>query len=193
MKTSLFAIGLLLGLAACAAEPEVSRGLPDMAWDHRDEADRWTRAGLNALNAHGAALTDVVPSDIDAWCPGYPAASTEDRAAFWVGLLSALAKHESTWRPEAVGGRNQWYGLTQISPATARGYACNATSGEALLNGSANLSCAIRIAAHQVVRDEAVVTDGSGWRGMARDWAPFRSASKRSAMKAFTTAQSYCQ
>ena len=193
MKLTPIALIAGLVLASCAASQEVTRGLPDMAWDHREEAERWTRAGLTAVQGHGEALIDVVPEDIAEWCPGYASASDEDRAAFWVGLLSALAKHESTWRPDAVGGGGRWFGLTQISPGTARGYECRATSGEALLNGSANLSCAVRIAAAQVARDEAVVTDGTGWRGMARDWAPFRSASKRAAMKTFTSEQAYCQ
>lgn len=164
-----------------------------MAWDHRPEATRWTRAGLRAIEGHGRALVDVVPGDIREYCPGYRKATRDERAAFWVGILSALAKHESTWRPDAVGGGGQWFGLTQISPATARGYGCAAQSGADLKNGQANISCAVRIAAAQVARDGYVVSDGSGWRGLGRDWAPFRSAAKRAEIAAFTSRQSYCR
>jgi len=164
-----------------------------MAWDHRDEAPDWTASGLQAVSSHGQGLVETVPQDIDTWCPSYEKNGPQKRAAFWVGLLSALARHESTWQPDAIGGGGQWFGLTQISPATARGYGCKAQSGQALLNGADNISCAVRIASFQVARDAAVVTDGDNWRGMARDWAPFRSASKRETMAAFTSAQPYCR
>ena len=195
LKTLGFAV-----LMACGAQSyddiEVTRDqtrLPAMAWDHRPEASSWTAAGLNAVASHGAALTRTVPGDVEGYCPGYADASERQRAAFWVGMMSALAEHESTWRPDAVGGGGQWFGLTQISPATARGHGCNASTGKALLGGAANISCAIRIAAAQVGRDGFMVRDGAGWRGLGRDWAPFRDPGKRERMAAFTAAQPYCR
>lgn len=167
--------------------------LPVMRWDHRPEAAIWTRATLGAIEDHGRALVTTVPRDIAAFCPAYPGASDADRAAFWAGLLSALAKHESTWRPEAAGGGGKWIGLTQIAPRTARGYGCDAQSVGALKDGAANLSCAVQIAAHQVGRDGYLVRDGANWRGMARDWMPFRNDAKRADMAAWTSQQSYCR
>lgn len=163
---------------------------PAMRWDHRPEAATWTQATMTALETHGAALSQMEPEDIETWCPSYRAASAADRRAFWSGLLSALAKHESTWKPAAVGGGGQWFGLVQISPATARGYGCNARSGEALKDGPANLACAVRILAQTVPRDGVVAAGG---RGVAADWGPFKSASKRSDMAGWTSAQSYCR
>ncbi|MBD3677359.1 MAG: transglycosylase SLT domain-containing protein [Rhodobacteraceae bacterium] len=196
------ALAATLTVSACGGrKDETSRGgstssssLPVMRWDHRPEAAEWTSATLAALRSHGSALPQIVPYDIAEWCPAYPSASLREREAFWAGLFSALAKHESTWRPEAAGGGGRWIGLLQIAPATAEGYDCRATSPRQLKDGSANLSCGVRIAAHQVVRDNAVMDDGSGnWRGMARDWAPFRSESKRADMAAWTRSQSYCR
>nr|WP_235855960.1 transglycosylase SLT domain-containing protein [Mesobaculum littorinae] len=175
-------------LAGCATKPEPtepSATRPVMRWDHRPEAPLWTDAALNALQSNGAALPNFTPADIETYCPGYATASTEDRAAFWAGLFSALAEHESTWNPGAVGGGGQWYGLLQILPSTARSYGCRATSGAALKDGAANLSCAVRIASRQVL------SRGNVSRGM-RDWGPFHSASKRSEMQAWTRAQPYC-
>lgn len=190
-------VGVVFGLAGCAGPADVSKAagnLPVMRWDHRPESDRWTADTLAAIYSHGTSLIETIPADIDTWCPGYETAGADDRAAFWAGLLSALAKHESTWNPKASGGGGLWIGLTQIDPRTARAYDCNATTVGELKNGSANLSCAVRIAAYQVARDDAVVSDGSGgWRGMSRDWAPFRSSSKRQDMAAWTSAQPYCQ
>jgi hypothetical protein len=190
----------LLGLAACAtptsesapdaADVTASSMSHDMRWDHRPESDDWTVTALKSLRTHGAVLPTVVPQDIDTWCPGYVTASQEDREAFWVGLISALAKHESTWNPVAVGGGGLWFGLVQIAPGTAKGYGCKARSGAALKDGSDNVSCAIRIMAHTVPRDGVV---SQGMRGVAADWGPFHSSQKRNDMIAWTRAQPFCQ
>nr|WP_233252448.1 transglycosylase SLT domain-containing protein [Maritimibacter sp. 55A14] len=164
--------------------------VPAMRWDHRPEADIWTSATMSALTSHGAALAQTEPADIDTWCPAYREASPTARRAFWSGLLSALAKHESTWRPDAVGGGGRWFGLVQIAPATARGYGCKARSGAALQDGGANLSCAVRIMAHTVPRDGVVAAGGGG---VAADWGPFAWSSKRADMAHWTASQSYCR
>lgn len=152
----------------------------------------WTQSALSALRSHGAPLTRIVPRDIAQWCPAYPDADSAQRAEFWVGFLSALAKHESTWKPEAVGGGGLWYGLLQILPATARGYKCAARSGEALKHGPSNLSCAVRIMAVTVPRDGAIALREGRWRGVAADWGPMRSETKRREMSAWLRKQSYC-
>ena len=164
--------------------------IPRTRWEHRTDAPLLTRTALSALKAHGAALTEIVPRDIATWCPAYPEASDAGRRAFWVGFVSALAKHESTYNPRAVGGGGRWYGLLQILPATARGYKCRAGSGEALRDGPDNLSCAVRIMAHTVARDGVV---SQGMRGVAADWGPLHSARKRQDMQRWTRAQSYCK
>lgn len=176
-----------LAVAGCAAKPvQTETAHLVMRWDHRPEASQWTDATLEAMRTHGASLAAMNPSDIEHFCPGYRTASVEQRNAFWAGLLSALAKHESTWNPVAVGGGGRWFGLVQIDPRTARGYDCAAKSGSALKDGAANLRCAVRIATHQVVKR------GTVSRGML-DWGPFHSKSKREEMAAWTRAQSYCQ
>ena len=102
--------------------------------------------------------------------------------------MSALAKHESTYNPGARGGGGKWLGLMQIAPATWRHYGC---SGE-MLNGADNMACAVRIMTAQVGRDNAVAGGSGAWRGVARDWAPLRSASKRADIASWTRSQSYC-
>lgn len=167
--------------------------LPAMRWDHRPEADRWTSATLAALRKEGAVLESTVPADINAFCPAYVSAPPTDRRAFWAGFLSALAKHESTWNPQAKGGGGKWIGLMQIAPQTAKANGCDLPSDKGLTDGAANLACAVKIAAKQVGRDGAIVSDGSGdWRGAARDWAPLRSAEKRADVAGWTRQQSYC-
>lgn len=184
--------------AACMQETGAPQNdalslLPTMRWDHRPEADRWTQATLAALRTEGAVLETTVPADIASFCPAYEEAPVTDRRAFWAGFLSALAKHESTWNPQAKGGGGKWIGLMQISPQTAVANGCDLPSGKGLTDGAANLACAVKIAAKQVGRDGAIVTDGSGdWRGVARDWAPMRVAEKRADVAGWTSRQSYC-
>lgn len=187
-----------IGLAGCTAVsfPDMSTlmapHLPAMGWDARPEATSWTQASLLAVARQDAILADRIPADVAAWCPGYVAAGVNDRRAFWSGLLSAVAKHESAWNPSAAGGGGRWIGLLQIAPATAQTHGCDATSSAALKDGSANLQCAVQIMAAQVAAD-GEVSGSRGTRGIGRDWAPLRSSSKRGEMQDWTSAQSYCR
>lgn len=195
-KTGLIALSLT-ALAGCATFDTDTRystkSAPaadaTMRWDALPGSETWTETTLAALDSHGSALTSVMPADIDAWCPAYRTADMEGRKAFWTGLISTLAKHESTWNPRAVGGGGRWFGLVQISPATARHYGCAAGSGSALQDGDANLSCAVRIMNVTVPRDGVV---SQGMRGVAADWGPFHSSTKREDMRSWMQAQTYC-
>ncbi|MFN3274333.1 MAG: transglycosylase SLT domain-containing protein [Paracoccus sp. (in: a-proteobacteria)] len=162
---------------------------PPMRWGQRQGADDWTRATLAALDREGVTIMSRVPADVETYCPQYAALDGTGRRAFWAGLLSAVAKHESTYNPQAAGGGGRWLGLMQIAPATWRHYGCDGN----IRNGADNMSCAVRIMSRQVGRDNAVAHDGSGWRGVARDWAPMRSAAKRADIAAWTSSQNYCR
>lgn len=166
--------------------------IPRTRWQHMEGHSVWTRAALSALKSHGRPLVEMVPGDIVNWCPAYARNDEAKRRAFWVGYMSALAKHESTYKPWAVGGGGKWYGLLQILPATARGYKCNVGTGEALKNGAANLSCGVRIMAYTVKRDGVIHGRDSKWRGVSADWGPMRNASKRRDMAGWLKRQNYC-
>lgn len=159
--------------------------IPAMRWG-RQGSDAWTRELLAALEQDASGLARVVPQDVQAFCPGYVTASVDQRKHFWAGLVSSIAKHESTWNPRAKGGGGKWLGLMQIAPATWRAYDCR---GE-IMDGGDNLSCAVRIMAKQVGRDGVIA--GGGARGVGRDWAPMRSGSKRADIAGWTRQQSYC-
>jgi hypothetical protein len=186
------------GLAGCTGVtfPDMSNmmvpHLPAMGWDGRPEAASWTQASLLAVAEQDAVLASRIPADVEEWCPGYEEGTVNDRRAFWSGLLSALAKHESTWNPQASGGGGRWIGLMQISPATARSHGCDATNTAALKDGEANLECAVQIMAAQVATDRQVSGE-RGTRGIGRDWAPLRSAKKRNEMQDWTASQDYCR
>ncbi|MGR3795236.1 transglycosylase SLT domain-containing protein [Vannielia sp. SX4] len=167
------------------------RSLPRTRWESVPGSTIWTRAAISALKAHGRPLLEFVPRDIEQFCPSYASQPVEKRAEFWVGFLSALAKHESTYRPRAVGGGGRWHGLLQITPSTARLYGCRASTGAALLHGPTNLSCAIRIMAKTVRRDGVLGASGKG--GVAADWGPMVYRKKRADIAAYTKVQSYCR
>lgn len=193
--TTLF-VACLTALWGCAdAEDSQERAdiVPVAQWDNHPQGALWTDATLLALSNAGEALLRSVPSDISTFCPAYPDQSPDARAAFWTSLLSALAGYESTWNPDAVGGGGRWYGLVQIAPATARGYGCAATTGEALKSGEANLSCAIRIWSQTVIRDNAVALSNGRRAGIAADWGPMTQSAKRADMAAYTRSLSYCE
>lgn len=197
-KTTLVILALTaLLLTACAQVrlPDLSAylpraDLPATRWDHRPEAAEWTTRALVAVAARDDVLALQVPGDIEKWCPGYEKASVAKRRAFWVGLLSAVAKYESSWNPKAAGGGGRYVGLMQISPKSASNYGCAATSSKALKNGGANLECAVKMLSYQVGRDGVVA--GKGNRGIGRDWMPLRKSSQRAAMAGWTSKQAYC-
>jgi soluble lytic murein transglycosylase-like protein len=189
-------IALSLFVAGCVPVPPVKAASDStaphaMRWDHQPGGSEWTLAALQAVAARDPVLAARVPSDIEAWCPGYAEADIADRRSFWVGLLSAVAKHESSWNAAAAGGGGRWIGLLQISPQTARAQGCTAQSAAALKDGAANLTCAVQILAEDVARDGVVA--GPGNRGVGRDWMPFRKADKRAEMAGWTRAQPFCQ
>lgn len=196
MRKSMIAVLAALALSSCAeAELEtldISELHSAMRWSHVPDSKEWNEAALQALNTHGNTLVEMVPEDIDRWCPEYAEADRSAREAFWVGFMSALAKHESTYRQTAVSSNGKWFGLLQISPATARGYDCRAESGEALKDGGANLSCAIRIMAVTVPRDGVIHDYDGRWRGVAADWGPLRVESKRRDISAWLKDQPFC-
>jgi hypothetical protein len=191
-------------LAMVRAEPVVQSGHPlrphvridytgAARWDALPHAEDWSEATLAALRAAPHDLADVVPRDIATWCPGYAANPPHLREAFWVGMISALARHESTFNPRASGGGGQWIGLLQIYPPTADHFGCSADSVSELQDPAANLSCGARIMSVTVRRDNAVAVLDGRWRGVAADWGPMTESRKREDMIAWTRTQDYCQ
>ncbi len=196
LKSLALAAALVAAVTAAGCAPKPVYETPDvpaMRWDHRPEARQWTLATMNALSSHGAVLAQLTPVDVDQWCPAYREAPIKQRQAFWAGLLSALAKHESWHVPDASGGGGLWLGLLQIDPRTAKGFGCRAQTPSALFDGAQNLACGVRIAASQVAKDNEILGGPGHWRGVARDWAPFRKANKVADMQTWTRSQDYCR
>ncbi len=194
LRRSIIGMFAATSLVACVnskPDDKMSFVAPPMQWDHHPEGAEWTESTLVALSTKDQELSERIPADIETWCPGYVEATVDERRAFWAGLLSAVARYESSWNESAAGGGGRWIGLMQISPRSAQNYGCEATSAMALKDGESNLECAVQIMSTQVAKDGMVA--GAGDRGIGRDWAPLRSSEKRSAMSAWTSAQPYCK
>ena len=84
--------------------------VPKARWDNIEGSRSWSIAALRGLRAQASQLPDLVPRDIAEYCPAYPSAGRTQREAFWVGLISALAWHESTPSPL---GRGRWRALVR--------------------------------------------------------------------------------
>lgn len=165
---------------------------PAMRWNGQDGADAWTQATLKALEEEGITLLSTVPADIMQYCPGYAAQSRENRAAFWAGFLSAVARHESGWNPAASKDGGRRLGLMQISQDDSRANGCRG----GLLDGGENMQCAVRILAWHVGRDRAIdggSEAGDRPRGVAKVWSSLRSGSRRAEIATWTRRQSYCR
>jgi hypothetical protein len=191
LTLSAFALSLMFCSPVAANEAKTAASLPAMRWDSAAKAAEWTAEALAQVAEHDAELTDLIPKDIDVYCPGYAQASLQDRRAFWVSIISATAKYESGFNAKAIGLHGRYVGLMQISLATARHSGCDATTTATLKDGKANLSCAIDIVAPRVAADGMVAGDGN--KGIARDWGPWAKARTRATIAKWTRAQAYCQ
>ncbi|WP_041544544.1 MULTISPECIES: lytic transglycosylase domain-containing protein [Chelativorans] len=171
-------------------------------WDGVAGADGYTRLALDAVRRNGSALVSNVPEDVSRYCPGYEKANADDRASFWVGLLSALAKWESNFKPavtftepdiyDASGNNVISRGLLQLSFESANAYGCGLRTADDLHDPGTNLTCGVKILSRLVTRSGVIASDGRPWRGAAAYWSPFRDQAKRADIQSWTSRQSYC-
>lgn len=182
----------LLAAVARPASPPAAR------WGLADGRDAWTAAALDEVRQSARALwrAGFTPADIEAFCPGYAKKGEADRQAFWVGLLSSMARWETSgYNPttayrEANGELS--IGLLQLS-VTDRPV-CPWIDKATIRQAEPNVRCGIRILARDVGRDGLIAqgTDRTTARGAARYWGPMRTA-KRADVAAWTASQTYCR
>lgn len=163
------------------------------AWSAKNRDGSWTRTAESAVIR--SALVNTVPADIGYFCPSYPNLNRLDRGRFWVGLLSAMAKPESNFKPEASyterfhdsqGKRVVSRGLLQISieSANQKRYDCDIPYASKLHDPKINLHCGVKILAKWVHTDGVIAkTRGTNGqltpslrqpKGGARYWSTLR-------------------
>lgn len=155
------------------------------AWKKVNKDGSWTLAAENAVKA--VTLTALIPKDIAAFCPTYDGLDAEKRARFWAGLLSAMAKPESGFKPETeyvepdiVDTNNQNVvsrGLLQISMESAnqKAYGCGIQQAQDLHKVDVNLNCAARIMRHWAEKDGFIAAASKPAVGAARYWSVLRA------------------
>lgn len=177
---------------------------PAADWDWRPDGRVWTDMAHVALVDLGSGLLSTTPRDIADYCPSYERLNDEQRRAFWVYLLSRLARFESSHDPavrftesfnDSQGNPVISRGLLQISKESANGYGCRIADAAELHNPEVNIRCGVRILNRWVAERDGVIaarTDGQ-WLGAARYWSPFRNDSRRAQIASATASQSYCR
>ena len=95
--------------------PRDAWAAPALRWDGHPRDMDWTLAAMAALRGAGGLAREYRSTRHRRLVPGLrDGRPPAQRRAFWAGLVSALAWHESTHREEAVGGGGRWFGLVQI-------------------------------------------------------------------------------
>lgn len=206
-------LGLLALLAACSTTgapsgdaPSTGGGLGGLfgsgissnpVWESRPEGDSWTQMARTAIDADGAGLMNMTPSDIDVFCPNYAQLDAQGKREMWVVLLAQIAQTESGLDPMAVKGANPASarrGLLLISVDNAARYGCANVGAPQLNDPQTNIGCGVKILAATSGRDHVVTgyTQG-GWQGAARFWLDLRKPEVLADLQDSTNKQSFCR
>jgi hypothetical protein len=173
---------ILLFIACNAAEGHTQ---DYAAWKKVNLDGKWTLAAEKAVIATN--LVKLSPKDILTFCPAYFGLDADKRVHFWVGLLSAMAKPESGFKPETkysepdiVDAKNQNVvsrGLLQVSMESAnqKVYSCNIKSAEDLHKVDINLNCSARIMQYWVEKDSLIAAASKPAVGASRYWSVLRA------------------
>lgn len=180
-------------------------------WAHMPQADEWTALAAGSIDEIGGPLLETVPSDIGAFCPAYERLDDAGRRAFWVGLLSAMARFESGFDPSVSFDERahcpscDWAltrdgrhvisrGLLQLSQESAnayRGCPVPIADEEKLHEPALNLRCGVAIMSRLVSRDGVISRKDGQWKGGSAYWSVLRPG-KLEAIQAYTSATENC-
>ena len=155
----------------------------DAAWGNRKRGKAWSAETLRLIES--AKLFNVVPTDIDSFCPNYRNADQKTRSAFWLMLISAMAKKESGLDTAALYvepfmNRDSEYvvgrGLLQVAMDDKEANGCRIRDTLDLFHAKVNLACGIHIL-NKLVRKDLRIGSYRGeknGRGIARYWSVLR-------------------
>ncbi len=158
------------------------------AWAKKNPDGSWTKAASNAV--WHSTLPFSVPKDIGKFCPSYIKRAYGDRADFWAGLISIMARPESNFNSSTEyiesfkdneGKPVVSRGLLQLSIESARGYKCdakaNVKTAQDLHDPGKNIACASVILDKLVNTDNIIATygpKGAKPSGGGRYWSVLR-------------------
>lgn len=207
-KTGLFGIAIAGSLSTSAIVHGLATDQPAAPsfkadWDHVAQGAQWTGMLRGHLDRYGDYLLTSVPTDVQRFCPGYSGLDREGRAAFWTGLISAMARFESNFDPgvsfdeyahctnaacrrrmtTADGRHVVSRGLLQLSQESSNRYVgCPMPPRDErrLHEPDLNLRCTVAVMQGLVRRDGVISRlDGRDWRGGAAYWSVLREPNGR--------------
>lgn len=176
---------LLLVVSAVFFSFQAAATLDYAAWADNNSDGSWTRSAESAVAK--SLLVQLVPKDIGYFCPSYHKLHDRERRKFWVGLLSAMAKPESNFKPERFyqekfrDGKGQPVisrGLLQISieSANQQRYGCDIPYPAKLHEPAINLACGVKILSKWVSTDGVIAKHSQprSYKGGSRYWSTLR-------------------
>ncbi len=176
---------LLLAGATMLISTQVSASLDYAAWAKSNRDGSWTRTAETAVA--NSPLAGLIPKDILYFCPAYAKLPTLERRKFWVGLISAMAKPESNFKPQRFyqekfsdrkGRPVISRGLLQISieSANQQRYSCDIPYPAKLHDPDINLACGVKILAKWVSTDGVIAKHSQPrtYKGGSRYWSTLR-------------------
>lgn len=152
-------------------------GLRRTAWDSTEGSAAWTETATAELGRSRRALESA--RDIDDFCPGYAGSSPFQKETCWLRILTAMARFESHFRPQATyresNGRTS-VGLLMMNPEH-----CPGADNVALLQKPlANIRCAVSRMSRLVAR--ASYLSGPGNAGAASYWSVLRDPYRKGSL-----------
>ena len=183
---------------------------PIAVWDKRKQAQRWTKFVLTALDKEGKDLLANTPRDVREWCAGYSKLDMRGKKAFWVALVSTMAAHESSFKPNAYhqekfndssGSPVVSRGLLQLSVESSRAVGCsNIEVYQDLYDPETNLTCGVRMLNRYIGKDSRifgrnVTVQGKvvKWAGASRYWGIYRLQRMNTEMRKVTRRLWFCK
>lgn len=209
---------LLVLLAGCQSvkgpEP-ITDNMPDKPvkieasydWDHKSDSKNWTEFTRKALLKRGKNLLNKKsdPASAGRYCDRFNEMNKEERIVFWTGLIAAMARYESSFRPSTTfkesfknskGERVISAGLLQASYESARGYGFKDATTEKLKDPEYNLNVGVQILERWFGAHAHIATKVDGkWRGGAKYWSVLRprTNSKVYKIRKVTKAMAVCK
>lgn len=183
---------LALLLSACTTVPVKDTTVPQQDtkptpgefkadWDGVKGTEKFTALLVKALEDHGQGL---LSAPIEGVCG--------NRIPFFVMFMSALARYESNFKPEAKyteafadakGNRVVSRGLFQMSIESSNGnYACSFKNAEDIHKQELAIPCAVKAMNKLILRDGKLFSTSAPWKGASAYWSPFRDKAKREAI-----------
>ena len=165
-----------------------------------------TRITLHELNFLPDEFYAFVPKDIRRWCPGFRRQGLEGRKAFYLGLISGIARFETDFRAHVKyleAGGHYSRGILQLGQLALSYYPegrCDASGDPRQLHDlRENISCGVMLVNHWVEKDGYIASSGNvgdgdaRFYGSARYWSTLRDYRKSySEIQRFTRSLPVC-